>query len=56
MSEVLPEEKKKNMLRKKKYYASHPEEAVADHLKQIKTGSDDFIMEKVEKWENKQKQ
>ena len=52
MSKILTEEQKKNMLLKKKYYATHPDECVADHLKQIETGTDDFIMEKVKEWKN----
>ena len=48
---VISEEKRKKMFRKKRYYNEHPNEALEDHLKQIKTGSDDFIMKKIEAWE-----
>lgn len=55
MSSILTDEKKKNMFRKRKYYNAHPNEATTDHIKQIKIGNDDFIMEKVEKWEKSEK-
>ena len=51
---VLSNQKRNKMLRKKKYYHAHPNEAIADHAKQIQTGTDDFIMKKVEEWEREQ--
>ena len=56
MSSTIKSNIIKKLFRKRKYYCEHPDEAVADHLKQIETGSDDFIMEKVEKWEKEQKE
>lgn len=50
----ISEKKIKNRFRKKRYYNAHPNEALEDHLKQIEMGSDDFIMEKVKKWEMEQ--
>lgn len=51
MSGVFSKEKRKNLLRKRRYYSTHPEEANADHMKLIQTRSDDFILKKIEKWE-----
>lgn len=51
---VISKEKKEKLFRKKRYYNAHPNEAVEDHIKQIEIGNDDFIMEKVKRWEREQ--
>lgn len=51
---ILSDNERNRILRKKKYYNAHPNEAIEDHAKQIQTGTDDFIMKKVEEWEKEQ--
>lgn len=54
--EIKKRESSEKLLRKRRYYRYHPEEAQEDHFEHIKTGSDDDIMKKIEKWERETKQ